>query len=943
MRQATLHFWGVRWVLLTVVAMMALGINFVYQVIDLPTASITQHFVDANIKGVESSTHFAAGWPFRFYYRIDYSTAQSINLFDIRRLLGDLVIWASVLLIFTLYSFRKNKKLTHTSVESMEFDDSGTVVDTNQQSEPTKSMMGKLKAQYSFSLADMMFITAIAAGMLGLWKWNQFKYEREKQLAEKIRVAGGSVVLGTSVPWPVSYLPSSSLEGFSRIAEVTWDNPRKDLLDEIVKLPNLRSLRLSGSQYDLRALDAMRALPKLSDLRVSGRSIDPRFVSLVTELKGLQSLNLMRTNLTANGLKLFKPLSRLQYLNIVHTDVKLEQIENEYWSNSLRVVHLPRPARGQSDRVILKDLPRLTSLHCYEYDEKKNSRPVELVLQNLPELEEIHLDATQCFAMELKDLPKLNKIRQIEHSLIERVRVDDTIPVSLWSSKINFDNVKQLKSLDVYLMDLESFQIEGCPSLAIGTNTHSKPPQLTLQQWQLRNAFGQSQKTIDKKKLSQLLKTINESKGLSDIDLSGLDLNAVNLSEINGCTGARTLKLNSSGITLNQLLKLKDLTGIEVLEVKGTPIRGGDLTKIISRFPRLKSFCTSRETLGRLRLENQAEIESINGGDFTGSDAVRLINLPKLSDSILLGSYLTYLWLENLPEVKSIELWSPWPAKGKLAGSFQLKNFAAGGNQFTDSVFEPILSSNSKQLEYLTLAHTALTDNSLKKIDRFTSLTSLVLTGTNVSDDSLQNLKSLANLDTLYIDQTPISSSSVAWIQSQKKLRKLSIDATILESAPKSALVSLSFLRSLLVNGQDVTPNVIDQLASLTQLQELRFVDANLSQEMLQLMSQKKWSNLRYLDIRFCDVDSKALAQFLSSLPPTTAIVCDQSDLPPSLLKRLIDSQRFGYDSEPYRIALPGQQYLVLKKGEPAIKKSFNTIGAIHPEYFQSGLQGGAK
>ena len=99
-------------------------------------------------------------------------------------------------------------------------------------------------------------------------------------------------------------------------------------------------------------------------------------------------------------------------------------------------------------------------------------------------------------------------------------------------------------------------------------------------------------------------------------------------------------------------------------------------------------------------------------------------------------------------------------------------NASYAGKDFDNNkivLLEPI----AKQLLWLNLARTAITDEGIASLENFPLLTRLHLENTSISDDATVHLSKLSNLEYLNLYSTNISDTSVPHLQKLVKLKKI--------------------------------------------------------------------------------------------------------------------------------------------------------------------------
>ena len=110
-----------------------------------------------------------------------------------------------------------------------------------------------------------------------------------------------------------------------------------------------------------------------------------------------------------------------------------------------------------------------------------------------------------------------------------------------------------------------------------------------------------------------------------------------------------------------------------------------------------------------------------------------------------------------------------------------------------------------RQLEWLSIYGSQITDEGLKSLASLPKLKTLILSRVSVTDVGLGNLKAMGSLKTLCLDGTKITDSGLVRIATLRNLRSLRVTDTGITDAGLQHLTSLPDLRVLGVWGTKVT------------------------------------------------------------------------------------------------------------------------------------------
>ncbi|HEV7746243.1 MAG TPA: hypothetical protein VGO56_14680 [Pyrinomonadaceae bacterium] len=117
-----------------------------------------------------------------------------------------------------------------------------------------------------------------------------------------------------------------------------------------------------------------------------------------------------------------------------------------------------------------------------------------------------------------------------------------------------------------------------------------------------------------------------------------------------------------------------------------------------------------------------------------------------------------------------------------------------------------------KELRYLDLRLTKISDQGVANLKNLISLETLNLFRTQTGDKGLQSLKKLTNLETLLIGGTMVTDAGLASLRPFKKLKKLSLFQTQISNDGIAQLKLMSSLEVLLIVGSKITPAGAEEL-----------------------------------------------------------------------------------------------------------------------------------
>lgn len=145
-----------------------------------------------------------------------------------------------------------------------------------------------------------------------------------------------------------------------------------------------------------------------------------------------------------------------------------------------------------------------------------------------------------------------------------------------------------------------------------------------------------------------------------------------------------------------------------------------------------------------------------------------------------------------------------------------------------DLAFRPVtdddiraLVAESKEIEFLVLTGTPVTDNALPYLQQLPRLEDICLGGTQITNLGCGELGQIATLQTLDLSNTEISDDGLEYLTSLSKLRFLGLRNTAVTDASVRSLLKMRHLTSLNVCGTQITEKGIQRLKT-----DLPYLDA---------------------------------------------------------------------------------------------------------------------
>ncbi len=851
-------------------AMVVCATNGVYSYEEHWQGDRRHCFVDNEINGTNPVTFSAAGWPWCFYQQFHCTGSETWFAWDSWRLFGNIAFWSAIAI--SAVFLKKQKLKSHAKRKS------------------SKQGVPGILGSRQWSLADLLVLFALVASGLGFLARVKARYAESQALAQEIKSAGGTVSEGYYLPSIFSLfsndIHSEILKPLNRILQVSLDNPSKTLLQKVVALPHLKSLRISGCGEHLSELQPLRHNPCLSDLRISGCKLDDPTVELLSCMKSLQSLNLMHTNISAAGMAALGKMPRLRFVHLGHTDVEFANDTLEDWMKPVRYLHLPRPRIGGTATFKLNGWPQLQEVRCFEYDELINSTPVHLSVHKMPKLQTISLERLQRFDLELADLPLLREIATRDSQVSERSLEKSVIPSAIWIRQASLNNLGSLRLAKFFIRDFSGLQIEKCPIL----ECEAEWGQAAEQRWSAPWPDSEIQ---------TMIAGIGNSTGITDLKLTGLPLDRLDITPIRNCSTMKRLEVSwgTPASLLEQLSPLPRLRDLRFTNTYEAYLNSNiPSSKILSLWPDLRNVDSSDSRDTTVYLESHRNLESVSKGNWSLARWVKLNELPKFSDYVKVSPQLESLTVKGTPNLRGLQTFSAWPEGASIEGLSGLELFSAGGPNFQDDEFDAI--KTSKEMVSLTLANCGMTPAGLARIGNFKNLETLIVSGSEVDDAVIREWNTLRKLQVLMLDRTKITNESMTWLLSLKTLRHLSIDAEVLAKLSEEQLSSLSGLQSISVHGNTITQALVLAMARWSQLSMVRFDNATLDADVLKELAA--CLSIKSFDFFACQVSSEGMMSFIEAHPSYFSIGLAGTPVPEALAVSLKANGRVTESSNQY-------------------------------------------
>jgi len=322
-----------------------------------------------------------------------------------------------------------------------------------------------------------------------------------------------------------------------------------------------------------------------------------------------------------------------------------------------------------------------------------------------------------------------------------------------------------------------------------------------------------------------------------------------------GWNDLHTLDLKSTGADDTCMRHLDGLTGLKVLNLRGTKITDVGL-QVIKGLKSLRHLHLSSEITdaGLVYLSGLKSLEKLSllSTKITDAGLADVAKVTSLRDLYLGGTNITDAGLAHLAKLTSLSYLNLQNTHVSDAGLAHLKNTIS--------------------LKSLNVGNTNITDKGLAYLSNLTLLESLILFKTNITDKGLAYLKAMPLLKELNLEYTQVTDNGLWHLKDVKSLESLKLPNHTLSDRGMTYLAQLPKLKHLIIRTtkQICTDEGLRHLSSLNLLEELDIGGPGVTDEGLSHIA--KLTNLKVLSLQNCPITNDGLAKLttLKSLQKLT-------------------------------------------------------------------------
>jgi Leucine-rich repeat (LRR) protein len=804
---------------------------------------------DIDNRGVTLADHampMMAGWPCNYWVRYEDGGEIQDRYFSTTPLLLNLSLGMSAAILVYLFIQWRHRRL-HA---------------------PNATALTRLAMDVGIAVVIILTPGAVAAHQY--WQFHQ-----HIKLAQRLTRVGNTHVVGW-LPEPiVDLVPAGMKPWMSRIRTVSAVTFRGNeaLLQAVADLPTLTELSVSRDGIDQETIQRLRRHHHFATLRLNATELQPEQVASISRLRWLTELSLSNTNFDATMLRELDEL-KLESVDLRYTKLKLSELGQPGWSQTVTALYLTRPSRGQTDALVIAGWPNLQRLSVTRLILEGNDSPLNLELTNLPSLEVLRIDRLQKHQLVLRDVPRLALIEDGLGDFGYMLSSSDYVPGFTWACRLEIENAPSLSEISCFARDLEALSIGSVPNLRkISLGSHL----VTLSGLEkLQSADpGRCQEWID---------TLGKMNGPGTVDLRTLPLKGVDLAPIAENRRIRNLNLDSSGIQFDQLQAIAKMKQLESLQIQSCQLKQDQLDWLLSQFDQLESLAVDGSQLNTIRLDDPIRLRFLRTNELGEVDSLRMIDLPQLTTQLRLVHAPRQLEIRNALSLRGLALEEPWPREAVLQGLRDLEWFAAGGPAVDDALLDVLL--NCRSLDRLTLAYGALTPKKLEQIRQFPELRVLAVPGAAVDDRVTAHWFNLNSLLDVNFDDTEVDVATIAWLRRVEPLRRLSLSRVPLSQAAIDGLLQLKNLSELVLAEVSIPPEVLPQLFRMPELESIDLSGTPVSESWVEMIRQSK---VKHLVLRGSQIEPRVLRQMLDAKP---LLYVDMGTIPETIDDETVEELR---------------------------------------------------
>ena len=822
-------------VLFTVIFVtLASLVNVPMQYVD----SVAEVVVPDDFSGIQYHVHqelpVMGGWPFRYLirYRSDHQINPSapVRYWSWIKLVADvLLIFGGGACLFWFVSYR-DQKITAAKNRSL--------------------------TQRSFDILFALVIVLLPTGFLAAVK---VKSVRQHSIVTGL-ADQAAVTMRCWLPSPIAeQVPlalRSLLEQPRQVEAYRIDN--RQLL-QLARLDSITGLRFIECEFDSRNLQSFRQHPHLASLEIRHQKLTQSAIGEISKLPHLRKLALHYNNADLAALSSVFSMENLTKVDFRGNPLKLSEFPDPRWAKTVRELSLTRPDTGQADRLTIEDWPNLERLSIKRPSYQNNEVPLSITLSKLPRLESFRLDRRQVHALDLSDLPRLNRIQDSFQSNTMDRRSNAWLPDMPWFSSLTLNRMPAIESLHLYARDLEHLQMEDVPNLkSVTLGSRSLAPQPS----------GQS-KVWNHRQCQNWIQAMGQQHGPRNLMILNISLEGIDLSPLAGNDHLRSLTLKGCQISQEQVRAIPRMERLTTLNLGNYLLPEDGVHELLTQFPRLQNLTANGAHLKQINLVGQNPLTYLQVQKIDHLDRVHVVDQAKLNTKFRFTKSPQSVVIKNSPAIRGVIFENPLRTGVQLSGLRDLEIFSGAGPELNDAVFETVVQCPA--MDQLTLIHPQLSPTMLRQIGQLDRLTVLVVPGAAVNDEIIQSWESLRSLWEINLDDNDVGQPTLQWLSQNPSLRSVSLARVRLDDTGLESLSLLTHVSRLCVSELPVKRRHLTDLLQAGSLTHLDLSGCDVNDALLDEITASL--SLRELNVHGCDLKPEQLARLRKQLPELQVVM----------------------------------------------------------------------
>ncbi|MEM9646290.1 MAG: hypothetical protein AAF989_14965, partial [Planctomycetota bacterium] len=361
-------------------------------------------------------------------------------------------------------------------------------------------------------------------------------------------------------------------------------------------------------------------------------------------------------------------------------------------------------------------------------------------------------------------------------------QIRDMIPGMAWLTKLDLENLPNLKNADCLMTDLESIRLRNMARLR----------RLRIGSYFLRFEDQMEYEPIPLERRQRVLDELGQGDGPRELEFELFQFEGIDFTGLAKNRSIRSLTFNLTDLDFDQVRNLQTMKQVETLQLGGCDLPDEGLTWLLEKFPNAQRIAGNATHTRNLEIESNPKLQNLDITFVSQPGRVRLVDVNQLRSHLLLLDAPESLQIDQAESLRGLAVGGPWKKEHHVEGLRKLRWFAGGGPDLGNEVFDRL--QDCTQLEELTFAYANLSRDRLESINQFDRLYTLMIPGANLDDSMVESWPDLRYLMHLNFDRTAIDVKTMRWVNRLRSARSLSIAGVRLSEQAKPQLQTLGHL-----------------------------------------------------------------------------------------------------------------------------------------------------